>query len=419
MADSTDARVAGRALPRPFWILGILLSLLAAPVPGAETPELTLENAVTEALQNNPQLRLLEAHVETAGRQATAAGIYPFNPELDYEEALERLVGISQVVEWPGKRALREAIARRDAAAAEVTLRGFRVALAAEVREEFYQLLAARKLLELRKRELDAGEEILSVSRHRVTAGYAPVTERTSAEASVVRSRRDLREAEQAAQQARAALNALLGRDAGAALALGGELEPPPADVGLSKLVRAALERHPDLKAGRLELEKKELGSKLARKERMPDPTIGPLYSQDTQDTSDHKVGVGVTVPLPLWNRGGPQIALAEAERREAAAALEATRREVLANLEKAHEAFVAARDELSLYSPRLLTELEGELGATRERYAAGELSYLVLREAQRSYFDHVRDYYEALAGAGSAWAELEKAAGVSLEEVR
>ena len=404
---------------RSLWTVLIARALLTAPVVAAETPDLTVENAVAEALQNNPELRLLEARAATADHQVTAAGTYPFNPELSYEEALERTFAINQVVEWPGKRALREAIARQDVAAAEAALRGLRVALAAEVRDEFYQLLAARKLVELRRRELDAGQEVLEISRRRVAGGYAPVAERTSAEAALVRSRRDLREAEQAAERARIALNALLGREVGAALSPIGDLVSPPADVGLQKLVAAAFANHPDVEARRLEVEKRTLGSELARKERMPDLTIGPLYSQDSRNPSDHKVGVGVTVPLPLWDRGGPKIALAEAESREAEAALEATRREVLANLEKAHGTFVAALDELNFYSPRLLGELERELGSTRERYAAGELSYLVLREAQRSYFDHVRDYYDALARAESAWAELQKSAGVRLEEVR
>lgn len=393
-----------------------LCAIVAVVTPAAA---LTLQASVAEALSNNPELLFLMARVEAARQQSVVAGKYPFNPELGFDEGLDRRFGVGQVIEWPGKRALREAIARQDVEAAEAALAGFRVSVAAETGARFYELLAARKIADLRRREAEAAARVLEIARRRVMQAFAPVTERSTAEAGVVRARRDLREAEKAIDQARTTLNSLLGRDVTAALEAEGELSAPRFDVPVEGLAAAALEHHPDLQIARREVEKKRFAASLARSDRIPDITLEPLYEIDTESPDHRKFGVSFKVPLPLWNTGAANVAAADAERREAEAALEKTRREVVAGVAKAEAAFAAAADELTLYSPELRADLESQLTATEQRYARGELPFLTLLEARRAYFEHLKDYYDALAATHAAQAELEKAAAVRLEDVR
>ncbi len=389
------------------------------PDEGRRDAALDVDVAIAEALRHNPELRLLEARVNTARRQAVVAGKYPFNPELGVEEGLERRFGVGQVLEWPGKRTLRAAIANQDVAAADAALVGFRVSLAAETAARFSELLAARKIVELRGREVEAAARVFKIARRRVAQAFAPVTERSTAAVGAVRARRDLREAEKATDQARAGLNALLGREAAAPLNAEGELSAPRPAVPLERLAALAVERHPDLQVARHEVDKRRLAVSLARRERISDVTVEPFYAIDTGSAGDQKAGVGVKVPLPLWNTGTANVAAADAERREAEAALEKTRRDVLAELAKAHAAFVAASEELALYAPELLAELDTELAATERGYESGQLPFLVLLQARRSYFEHRKDYYDALAGAHVAQAALEKAAAVRLEDIK
>jgi outer membrane protein, heavy metal efflux system len=399
-------------------------SILVAVVFGAaaraeQASPVTVQDAVAEASKNNPELRALTARIETARRSVATAKAYSYNPEFTYDEGLDRHFGVSQTIEWPGKRALRETIARQDVTVAEVALEGFKVALAAETRAAFYELLAAQKLVEVQERRVKATGTFLNTARRRVEGGFAPVTERAKAEADQVKARRELRAAEKAVVVASASLNALMGRDAQNPVQVQGELVSPPLTVPLEKIVAAALERNPELRMQRIELEKKGLNIKLARKEGAPDITVEPFYEQNTTDSSENKVGVGVTLPLPIWRRSGPFVAAAQAGQREAEATLEKTRREVTRNVQKAYAAFTSATDELALFKPDLLKELETQLSAIQEKYADGQVSFLVLLETQQTYFDYVKEYYETLTSVRTAQSELEKAAAVSLEDLK
>jgi outer membrane protein, heavy metal efflux system len=397
----------------------LILSLLIASAVTVRAEVLDVSQAVAEASKNNPELRALTARIETARRGVATAKAYSYNPEFIYDEGLDRHFGLSQTIEWPGKRTLRGAIAKQDVTAAEAALEGFKVALAAEVRASFYELLAAQKLVEVQERRVKAAGTFLDTARRRVEGGFAPVTERAKADADLVKARRELRATQKAVVVGAASLNVLMGRDAQTPLQVQGELVAEALTVPLEKIVAAALVRNPELRAQRIELEKKSLNVKLARKEGAPDITVEPFYEQNTTDSSENKIGVGVTLPLPVWRRSGPFVAAAQAGQRETEATLEKTRREVTANVQKAFAAFTASKEELALFKPDLLTELEAQLSAIQGKYADGQVSFLVLLETQQTYFDYVKEYYETLTSVRTAQSELEKAAAVSLEDLK
>lgn len=406
---------------RPLLFIAAVTLVHAAPGVAEEPGLLTLREAVSLALVNNPELRVLEARLETARRNIGVARARSFNPELAYDEGLERHIGVSQTIEWPGKRALREAMAKQDTVAARAALDGFKVALAAEVRAVFYEVLASQKLVEVQQVRLKAAERFSETASGRVSGGFAPVTERAKAAADLVRARRGLRAEQKSLAVARLTLNLLLGRPADTALELQGDLAAPDArllEVPLAKILSAALERSPELRIQRAELEKKDVAIRLAGKEAAPDITIGPFYEQDARDSGQNKVGVSVALPLPVWRTRGPFVAAAVAEQVEARTLYESTSRSVAAEIAKAYAALTSAREELALYPPDLLGELEAQLKVTQERYANGQVSFLVLVDAQETYFDYLASYYEAISNDQAALSELEKAAAVSLEDL-
>ncbi|HZI32966.1 MAG TPA: TolC family protein [Candidatus Binatia bacterium] len=393
--------------------------LAAIPLRAQQAQPFTVQTTLAMALTNNPDLKVFEAKIETARRNVGVAKTYSYNPELGYDEGLERHIGVSQTIEWPGKRSLREAIAKQDVAAAQMGLEGFKVALAAEVRAKFYDLLAARKTVELREREQQLARRVFDTASNRVARAYAPVTELTTAEAGMVLAKRSVRLAQSAATQAQTDLNALLGRDVQATIELEGNLAAPQVDVSLSKLTDVALQFHPDLRSARLELEKRGLNVRLAHKSGAPDITIQPFFEQDSQNTSDTKVGVGISVPLPIWNTSRPKVAAAQAELREAEADLETKARGVTANVARAFATWKTAKGDTAAFSPAFHKKMEAELNAAEQRYAEGQLPFLSLLELQRTYFDYMDQYYQSLTALHDAQAELEKAAAVSLEDLK
>ena len=121
----------------------------------AETPE----TLVKQALQRNPELNFFVAEIAAAKGALRTAGTFrnpEFSRDVGYKNSRDNSGGLSgdgailalsfsQTFEYPGRIALRKAIANHDLALAELHLQQFRLTLAARVRTLAYASIRARK----------------------------------------------------------------------------------------------------------------------------------------------------------------------------------------------------------------------------------------------------------------------------------
>ena len=113
------AAVVAAIAATPAWAQNRLTDAAAAPA---------LSSLVAEALQNNPELRAAAKETEAASQRVRPAGaledpmleagllnvpIQPFS--LNREDMTMKMLGLSQKLPYPGKRALREQVAAKDA----------------------------------------------------------------------------------------------------------------------------------------------------------------------------------------------------------------------------------------------------------------------------------------------------------------
>ena len=76
-----------------------------------------------------------------------------------------------------------------------------------------------------------------------------------------------------------------------------------------------------------LELEQQGFRVELAHNERYPSVTIGPYYSEEKSNGKDRFVGVGVSLPLPLWNHNRGNVETAAARQEQAQTSLHVAQR--------------------------------------------------------------------------------------------
>jgi cobalt-zinc-cadmium efflux system outer membrane protein len=176
-----------------------------------------------------------------------------------------------------------------------------------------------------------------------------------------------------------------------------------------------ALAQNPAVKVQAAEAERTGLSLRSIRKSRLPDFKVGPSveYTRDEQI-----IGLGVSLPLPLWNQKKGEIATATAEQEKALAELEKLRRDILRDVTLAAQNLAAARESLAFYSPALRDQLKAALDSAARSYAEGKLPFLIYLEAQRTYFDTQADYFATLQKTFEARAELESAIGVPLAQL-
>lgn len=417
----------------PLLLAVALGSAVVFPAKGQETNAapgtnvLTLDVAIRLALENNPELRALEAGVAAARGEVITARTWD-NPELTVGAGLFRESGppathnahgdleLRQTFLFPGKRALLRAVAEKNVEARQLALAGFRTQLAIQVRRAFYELLAARQVVVLKEQRGTLAKSFVEAARKKVEGGFAPEFEQTKAEVEVAAAQRALREAQAQEAVARTVLNSLAGRAPDAPLAVAGTLNETAFVPDQAMLLGEALTRNPSLKLQAAQVERTGLSLALTKKSRLPDFAVGP--SIDYQQKPEQLFRLGVSLPLPLWDKKKGAIATATAEQQRALAELDALRRDVLREVSSAAQLLKAARDSLAIYMPEFRAKLKSALDAAAQSYAEGRTSLLIFLETQRTYYDTETGYFETLQKLYDAQAELESALGVPLNQL-
>jgi cobalt-zinc-cadmium efflux system outer membrane protein len=174
--------------------------------------------------------------------------------------------------------------------------------------------------------------------------------------------------------------------------------EPPP----LNELIKIALDQRPDVIAYRLGIRSAEANVRLQMANRFPDVYV--LYQPYTlQDNTPFGVkspiswALGVTVPMPVYNRNQGGIARAKLNVTQTQIQLSSLERQTITDVQQAlYEYQVTAKmvarihDELEPNQKRVRDD-------TRRLYLGGEVNVIVFLNAQRDYQDIVKQYLDTV----------------------
>lgn len=408
-----------------------LLSIIPIFIIGFTSPrcraaELTLSAAIAEALAHNPEMLSLEAGVAGAKGGVTTARTFA-NPELSIAPGIKHTSDsgasksefhgnfeLSQLFQFPGKRALKIAIAEKSVAVQQLALEGFRFVLSAKVRRAFYDMLAAQKIVGLRNEQVGSAKTFVQSATKRAESGYASDFETVKSQAELITAERALLESKAKVVNARVTLNTLLGRSPAALLAVAGSLDTVAIrPSSREEFVALAMARNPSLRTLGVQAETAGLTLRATRFGRRPDFAIGP---QVEYTPNEQIYGVGVTVALPFWDLKKGEIQTATAEQRKALAEIEKTRLEITGAVTKSAESLEFARSQLALYTPAFLDKLKAFVAQAEQSYAQSATTLIIYLDAKRTYFDTLANYYESLGGVAAQRAELESAVGVPLD---
>jgi cobalt-zinc-cadmium efflux system outer membrane protein len=286
--------------------------LLACASALAETPEAL----VKQALQRNPELNFFVVEFAAARGAVRTTGTVR-NPELSTEVGYKNsressggasgdgailVLSFSQTLEYPGRIALRKAIANHDLVLAELHLQQFRLTLAARVRSLAYASTSARERTKAVQEVASRTQALNDVLKQRPLAGVAPQLEAEIISANLLTFQRQERESTLAEKTIAAELNQLCGRSADAALTVSaGPIIFSAASV--PRLVDAARSYAFEIRIRQAELAQQGFKVALSKNERFPAIAVGPFYSLENAIDREQRVGLGVSTAAPV----GPQ----------------------------------------------------------------------------------------------------------------
>jgi cobalt-zinc-cadmium efflux system outer membrane protein len=396
--------------------------LLFGAVPGtldAQARPLSLEQALSEAREKSLELRLAEADVGVARADLKSARLLSYNPEAGFSigpssnsdtTLTSYQVGVSQTLELGGKRGHRRVAAERRVEAAEARLARSRELVFGRVRRAFGLALVAQARVATALEADTVAALLRSAAEERLRLGAGTQLEVNVAVAAAARERRARLEAERGLTSALLELGAAVGLPASDPVTPVGEIPRPPA-LALSEdsLVQLARERRADLAALGAEVAAAESEQRLARSLAWPDPTVGVSGGQE----EDFRVlAFGLTVPLPLWNRGqGAQAqAAAGLDRAQLAEAL--ARREVEREVRDAYRALARAVAAEQAFDREAVERLRENLALAEESFRAGKIGLLIYNSVRRDLVEARLDYLDAVGEVIERSAALALAVG-------
>jgi cobalt-zinc-cadmium efflux system outer membrane protein len=388
----------------------------------------TMEQITAAALRNNPELKFFAAEIAAAKGTLKAAGTIR-NPELNtqagYKNARDNSggpsgegaawsVSVNQTFEYPGRIALRKAIAKGDVNLAELHLQQFRVTLAARVRTLAYSISIAQERSTTAREVADRFQALSDVLAQRPLAGVTPLLETRIIDANTLNFRRQEREAALGAKTTAAELNQLCGRPAAAALQINAA-ELNLLQMSVQTLVNAARANAFDIRIRQRELAQQGFKVALARNERFPAIVVGPYYLQENALDKEQQAGIGISLPLPFWDRNVGNIQTSKAREEQAQASLLAAQREVERRVTQSAATFEAKREEIAKWQVDTVAKFRDAAEVADRNYRLGAVALPIYVETQKQYLEIASILQEMKKDALQAAQELEILTGLKL----
>jgi len=321
----------------PFYLVLVASPTVAAPAEAPDarsggTVQITLVEAIQQALVRNPDLAVTRRDIDIGQGRLRQARLYPFNPELVVEgeagrakargeEATRRTVGggsvgLAQVVEIRGQRALRIRGAESDLARTEWAVRDAEREIVAQTTQAFSNLLLAQKRLSLAREVVALLTTLRNTADELARGGAVPELDALRAEVELRRATNRVTLEEGSVAAAARSLALFIGGSPGAVLRATGPLLFDPVPGTREELLALARANRPDLRAADAAMEGARTSLRLIEAERfVPAVTLSLSYAQAADFDSTNRRGLlGLSIPLPLLNRREGDLAAAAAE---------------------------------------------------------------------------------------------------------
>jgi outer membrane protein TolC len=250
-------------------------------------------------------------------RQSTTSPAQLFNPSiqssLSFGFQQQLLNGFGFV---PNTRFLK--IARNNKRVADLSFTNQVITTVSNVQNLYWGLVAAREDVKVRQRSVELAEKLYNDNKRQVEIGTLAPIEVVRAEAEVARTRQDLIIAQTTLLQSQTNLKNAIARNLMEATLMDVEVvptdlivKPPQAEViPLRDAVEEALEKRPDIKQSRIDLETRGLTVRAARNALLPTLLLSGQYggvglSGNTRTTVTTVTGTQPNLSAPVLDAAG------------------------------------------------------------------------------------------------------------------
>ncbi len=405
---------------KPLSVALLLVTLSSYAASSAETVEpvkpLTLEMALGFAMRANPNIAVAEREREAIEGARTQAAVRP-NPSISTSiqdtrsDTRQIFLQFNQEVELGNKRKARMDAADAFYKKATAELDSKKAEIHANVVTAFYEVLAAQERLKLSKSSLEVANLALDAATKRVKAGKSSPVEETKSKIAESSAKIEVNQATSQLNSARKRLSALWGNSSPMFVHAEGDVENIPPVSSIADL-SASLESSPAISLAKLEISARDGLTKVERSKVTPNIKISAGVLNNQELGGLNQALLGVTVPIPLFDRNQGNLQEAVGRQYKAQDELVALRAHLEASLATQYERLNAARQASESLRSEILPGAQSAFDAANKGFSAGKFSFLDVLDAQRTLFQAKSQYIQALLDAHQSVAEIERILG-------
>ena len=434
---------------------GLLLSVLLSSVAfqpgdvfGQDAVVLSLEESITEALDNNWSLKATEEKIDQAVQvknQARAEFLPKLSTSYGYtrqsEQAIIRGTGIpgfdgtplssKDNYQWKGTVtqplftgfALISAydLARLGIDQSEMELALKKLDLALQVKEAYFDILIADKAVEVAGKDVESRESNVNVARSFHKVGMIPINDLLKAEVELGNSQQNLVKARNAARLTRSAFNIVLSRPVNAPAEVEDILGFQPEEGDFQEYLEQALMSRPEMKIIDLNLMQTDQQIRLARSGIYPEIALTYDYIKqgDDPDVSGspfhdaNRWEAMAVCTWTFWEWGKTHYAVREKEslKKELVQTKMALEDSIRLEVKRAMLDLETAEKNIPT-TEKAVEQGEENLRVNNERYKAQVTTITEVLDAQTLLTQARVNYYNALYSHKLAKARLQRALG-------
>lgn len=404
------------------WNIEAQTSPTSAPV--SDTAILSLDSAISKALQGSPILAGAQASLSAAQGIERQSALFT-NPEIAIEaenlagsgpyrgaDSAEYTYSLSQKVELGGKRSSRRSVAGAERLATTQNLRAVRLDVIRDTTIAYGQALAAAEKLKLVEAREALAKEVFENVNQRVGAARDPLIYRNQAEVALATTTLERQNAQRDVQLAWRKLSALWGEGALTQRLDSTTLSIIPKPQALD-VYQAHLAESPDLQRYQNLRDAREATLRLEKAQSIPDPALS-VGVRDFRESGHQAMVLGVSMPIPVFDRNQGNISRAGADVVQAEQAARQARLQAEQDLHQAWQDWQSAHSEAQQLRQRIIPSAEEALKLSRQGYERGRFSFLEVLNAQRTLAEAQEQTINAGLRQLTAKATVERLTAIS-----
>ncbi len=403
-----------------------------------------LNGLIEQAVANNPDLLAAHYAVEAAAHRVLPAGM-PDDPYLGYrmkdlpttfsmtrENATEKQIEVSQRYPFPGKLALRQAIADKQADVVRADLRATLLHLVTAVRFAFADIFAIDKDLQLALEQQRMLRDLRAIAISKYQLGPGLQQDVLNADVALAQIDTQLIDLARKRQTRLIRLEVLLNRPAVEVPALG-TLPPAALQFPTAQLEEMALAANPEIQHLGRAVERDTLNQRLAGRAPLPDILFYAAYGSRNDHPGETTTSAGKTtttgaavrpdlitgqimldIPVFYFSKQREQLYEAQATLRRTRAPMATARDTVLGALHDMLARLAEHEQVARSYEREVIPLASSEVAAAISAYRVDRVDFLTLLAAQDNLDKYQAAYWRNEADRFRDLAEIDEVTGAA-----